>query len=111
MAEYIEEKDAENVMKEIGVCEKGIDIMKDKSNFRLILLKEVRNAMANIVKQEMLALGGDAAVNAGCVNCTVEKSDVMIMGTNKQIKGLVEKMKSQVNESKDVASDIEMLIK
>lgn len=104
--EFINEKDAEKIMKEIGVGG-GIPYMIDKTKFRLIKLHNVRNAIANILKQEMLALGGDCAVNKGTINCTVEKTDVLLMGTLKHYKDLIEKMKKQVSESKDVAEAIE----
>ena len=107
---FIKEKDAEKVMKEIGVEKAGIICMLPKTRFRLIKLHNVRNAIANILKQEMLSIGGDCAVNKGCVNCTVEKSDVLLMGTLKQYKRLVEKMKKQVSESKQIAKEIEKII-
>ncbi|MCK5281969.1 MAG: hypothetical protein KAK00_01040 [Nanoarchaeota archaeon] len=110
-AMILDEKDAGKVMKEIGVQKEGLAYMLPKSVFRLILLKDIRNAIANIIKQEMLALGGDAAVNKGCINCSIERSDVLIMGTLKQIKGLIKKMKIQVSESKEIAEEIEKLIK
>ena len=111
MAKIIAEKDAHGLMHLIGVQEEGIKYMLPKTKFRLILLENVRNAIANIVKQEMLAQGGDAAVNKGCVNCTVKKSDVLIMGNLKQINGLIKKMKVQVSESKEIAEEIKKIIK
>ncbi len=105
----INEKDAEKTMNEIGVGG-GIPYMLPKTKFRLIKLHNVRNAIANILKQEILSLGGDAAVNKGTVNCTVEKTDVLLMGTIKQLKELIKKMKIQVSESKDIAVEIENII-
>ena len=110
MAEFVNEEDARKAMEEIGVDEAGIELMSPKSVFKRILLRDVRNAIANIIKQEMLSLGGDAAVNRGCVNCTVERSDVLIMGTLKQLKGIVRKMRAQVGESKSIAKVIEELL-
>lgn len=107
---FINEKDAEKTMQQIGVEEAGIKYMLPKTKFRLIKLHNVRNAIANILKQEMLSIGGDCAVNKGCINCTVEKSDVLLMGTLQQYKRLIEKMKIQVSESKNVAVAIENLI-
>lgn len=106
----IKEKDAKKVMEDIGVEKAGIIYMLSKTKFRLIRLNNVRNAIANILKQEMLSIGGDAAVNKGCVNCSVKKSDVLLMGTVKQYQRLVEKMKKQVSESKQIAKEIEKII-
>jgi len=111
MADFIDEKDSVKIMQGIGVQEEGITLMKDKSFFRLVLVKDVRNAPANIIKQDMLSIGGDVAVNKGCINCTVDKSDILIMGTMHQIKLLVKKLKTQVSEIPSIAQDIEMLIK
>lgn len=110
MAEIIKEEDASKVMEEIGADKAGIAYMNDRAKFRLIRLNGIRNAIANILKQEMLALGGDCAVNKGTVNCSVEKTDVLLMGTLKQYNDLVKKMKVQVSESKDVAVEIENVI-
>lgn len=107
----IPEKRVEQEMKKIGVGEAGIKLMLPKSVFRIVKLSDIRNAMANILKQEMLSLGGDVAVNKGCVNCTVERSDILIMGTKKQFKRLVKKMQAQVSESRDIAQQIENIIK
>lgn len=106
----IPETKVKEEMEKIGVEKAGIGIMLPKSIFRVIKLYNIRNAIANILKQEMLSLGGDAAVNKGCVNCTVEKSDVLVFGTLKQFKGLAKKMEYQVSESKDIAKEIENII-
>jgi len=107
----INENKVKGEMEKIGVGEEGIKLMLPKSVFRIVKLSDVRNAMANILKQEMLSIGGDAAVNKGCVNCTVDRSDVLIFGTLKQFKNLVKKMHSQVSESKQIAEEIESIIK
>lgn len=106
----IPENKAKEEMEKIGVEKAGIKIMLPKSTFRIIKLYNVRNAIANILKQEMLALGGEVAVNKGCVNCTVDKSDILIMGTLTQFRGLTKKMSSQVSESKKLAKQIENVI-
>ncbi len=108
---FVREKDAVKEMKAIGVDPGGISVMEDKSKFRLIKLYGVRNAIANIMKEEMLALGGDVAKNRGCVNCTVPKSDVLIMGTLKQIKGLISKLKVNVSDCPKAAEEIEKIVK
>ena len=107
----IKEKDLEKEMRKIGVDAGGIKVMLPKGKFRILKLKNVRNAIANILKQEMISCGGDVAVNKGCVNCTVPKSDVLIMGTIKQIQDLVKKMKFNVSESPKIAAQIETLLK
>ena len=111
MAEFVEEMESKKIMEEIGVDSVGIAYMLPKAKFRRILVRDVRNAIANIIKQDMLSIGGDVAVNKGCVNCTIEKTDILIMGTYKQIGKLTRKLKSQVSESRDIAKRIETIIK
>lgn len=60
-------------MKNVGVEEAAVPILLPKSQFRRIKMYKVRNAIANILKQEALAVGADVAVNNGAVNCTVPK--------------------------------------
>jgi dihydropteroate synthase len=54
---------AEREMASIGCDPYGISVMAPKAVMRTVLLEGVDNRAANLVKQEMLALGGDAAVN------------------------------------------------
>jgi dihydropteroate synthase len=60
-----------------------------------ILLEDQPCKIANIIKQEMLSAGGDAAVARGSVSCSVPVSDILIMGTQKQILALVRKIEKQ----------------
>ena len=60
-----------------------------------ILIEDQPCKIANIIKQEMLSLGGDAAVARGSVSCSVPASDILIMGTLKQLLALVKKIEKQ----------------
>lgn len=105
--EIIPENKVKAEMERIGVSKEGIGIMLPKSAFRVVKLHGIRNAMGNILKQEMLSIGGDVALNRGCVNCSVKESDVLVMGTKKQFNELAAKMRCQVLEGKDIAKQIE----
>ncbi len=110
MAEVLDvetEGEAATAMREIGCSEAGVRIMAPKAVFKVVKLRSVRNAIANILKQEMLAVGGDAAVAVGTVNCRRPATDVVLMGTLKQYALLVAKMRNQVSESRKVAEEIE----
>ncbi|MFV9568586.1 hypothetical protein [Thermoanaerobacter mathranii] len=86
---------AKEELSQIKAEEVSIDIMAPKAVFRVVKLFDVHPAAANIIKQEMLAIGGETAVARGCVNMSVEKSDIIIMGTLKQYKKLLAKLKMQ----------------
>jgi len=83
------------VIRTIDVSEECVKIMAPKAVFLVLKLKDIRNAVANIIKQEMLSQGGDATVSQYTVNCAKEKTDVLIMGTVKQVRGLAGKMRVQ----------------
>lgn len=86
--------------------EAGVAKMKDKARSYVLKAEGLKAPGANILKQEMLSLGGDAAVARGVVNCSTPLSDVVIMGTRKQIKRLVPKLKPQPFGLKALASEI-----
>ena len=88
-------EEAAAILKKIGVDPYGIDAMASKTINVNILLEDQPCKIANIIKQEMLSVGGDAAVARGSVSCSVPVSDILIMGTLKQISALVKKIEQQ----------------
>jgi dihydropteroate synthase len=88
-------EEAAALFKKIGVDPYGIDAMVSKTININILLEDQPCKVANIIKQEMLSVGGDAAVARGSVSCSVPVSDILIMGTIKQISALVKKIEKQ----------------
>jgi len=88
-------EEAAAIFKKIGVDPYGIDAMASKTININILLEDQPCKIANIIKQEMLSVGGDAAVARGSVSCSVPVSNILIMGTLKQISALVKKIDKQ----------------
>ncbi|MFC1454789.1 hypothetical protein ACFLQI_01730 [Candidatus Undinarchaeota archaeon] len=107
MDALLDESDAEEILHEIGCQKEGIDIMLPKAKFRLIFLENVNSGTANIVKQEMLSVGGDAAVAVGTVTCKVPETNILLMGTLAQYKRVVEKLGRNVLGCPDIAKRIE----
>jgi len=60
-------------LKKIDVDPYGIEAMLTKMINLNILLEGVKCKVANIIKQEMLSVGGDAAVSRNAVSCNVEE--------------------------------------
>lgn len=87
--------DAERELRRIGVDPVGIIMMSSKMLARCIKLSGLQCRQANILKQEMLALGGDAAVARGTVACSIDKTDVILIGTDKQLLTLCGKLDPQ----------------
>jgi dihydropteroate synthase len=88
-------EEAAAIFKKIGVDPYGIDAMAQKTINVNILLEKQPCKIANIIKQEMLSIGGDAAVARGSVSCSVPASDILIMGTIKQVLALAKKIEKQ----------------
>lgn len=103
--------EAENCMRKIGVEPYGIASMGPKMSHWNLLIEGLKPKVANIIKQEMLSLGGDAAVSRGSVDCSIEKTDVLIMGTGKQIHRFIEKAGLQPFGLKAIASDLQELLR
>ncbi|HLC48524.1 MAG TPA: hypothetical protein VJI13_05615 [Candidatus Norongarragalinales archaeon] len=113
------EEAARTEILKIDVSEEAAHIMAPKAIFRVMKLHGVRNAVGNILKQEMLSIGGEVAVSQYTVNCARPSTDVLIMGTLKQFYKLIQKMKVQgwvlekerELEYKEIADEIEKALK
>ena len=79
-------------LKNIGVHQASIETFMNKSAILPLKVLKVRTPAANIIKQEMLACGGDCAVHAGCVVCAQDHSDILLLGTKKHYRLLLQKM-------------------
>lgn len=66
--------------------------MSSKMLTRCIHLTGLQCRQANILKQEMLSLGGDAAVARGTVACSINSTDVILIGTDRQLYRLCERL-------------------
>lgn len=84
--------DAERELRRIKVDPVCIGMMAPKMITRCVHLSGLQCSQANILKQEMLSLGGDAAVARGTVSCGIDKTDVILIGTNKQLHKLCGKL-------------------
>ena len=98
------------LFKKIGVDPYGINAMATKTQSINILLSAQPCKIANILKQEMLSLGADAAVARGSVACSIDATDVLIMGTLKQITALTKKIEKQPFGLNLIAEDILVLL-
>ena len=97
-------------LKKIGVETYGIEAMAPKMVPLNILLEGIECRVANILKQEMLSIGGDLAVARGSVDCSIEKTDALIMGTSKQVEKFLVKISRQPFGISQLAQDISEVI-
>ena len=102
--------DAERELRCIKVDSGGIAMMSSKMLTRCVKLCGLQCRQANILKQEMLALGGDAAVARGTVACSIDHTDVILIGTVKQLHKLCSKLAPQPFGLPALAAELAQLL-
>ena len=102
--------DAERELRRIRVDPAGIPMMAPKMLSRCVHLTGLKCGQANVLKQEMLSLGGDAAVARGTVACSIDRSDAILIGTDKQVHKLCRKLAQQPFGLPALAEELEALL-
>lgn len=87
--------EAAEEMRAMGVHPGGVAIMAPKAVFRLVRLEGVDPRGAVIIKQELLARGGDAALPRAASDFSLAPTSVLMMGTLHQYAGLIRKLRAQ----------------
>jgi dihydropteroate synthase len=100
----------ESEMALIGVDPAGIGIMEGKSRHHVIRLDDVDLRAALIMKQNMLSLGGDAALSRSAAGLRVETTPVLLMGTSRQLRDLVSKLGGQPFRLSELSRSIAELL-
>jgi len=98
------------VLEKIGVCNEAIDIMLPKMLHHNIKFFDVAPQDAIIIKQEMLSVGGDAAISERTLPPFSERTDVLVMGSEKQIRRVAGKLRAQYNRLALMGEDMERLM-
>ena len=80
-------------MEHLGVYKPSVAIMLGKGKITPLKVLQVRTPAANIIKQEMLAAGGDCATPGVTVTCGAPYVDILLLGSRKHYKTLVYKLK------------------
>jgi len=88
-------EEAERIILGIGAEEGGAKAMSGKAVHRVILLENLRPEAALILKQEILALGGDAAVPRRALIEREGHVDVLLFGSQKQLRTLAVDLRKQ----------------
>lgn len=97
--------DFEDTFLSIGSHPHGAKSMSLKSELRVIYMRNVRNPVALVVKQEMLASGGEAALPSSSIVFGSDRVDLVIVGNLKQIRRLMDKMEVNAREGSGLAGD------
>lgn len=86
--------EARKEIEKIDVNPVGVRIMALKSVFKVVRIKEVDPKTANIVKQEMLARGGEVALSRSVGEFETKPTDILVMGTLAQHLKLIKKLQN-----------------
>ncbi|MCD6299358.1 MAG: dihydropteroate synthase [Thermoplasmata archaeon] len=103
------EEEARREMEAIGVEDGGTEIMVPKSFHHCIKFYGLEPQDAIILKQEMLAAGGDVAISQYAIPPHGKMTDALVIGTETQLRILSRKMKMQyerLNEAGEKISEI-----
>ena len=95
--------DCQKAMLSIGATSTGSNVMKKKTLILNILINNISTTEALIIKQEMLARGGDAALPREAVSHETQKVSLIISGTQLQVERLINKIRHQVRELPTIA--------
>lgn len=109
--EIKDEKRAQRELQKLGADPQGVTLMAPKAVFRAVRLKKVRSVAANILKQEMLSLGGEAATSYGAINLSSKYTPLLITGTLKQFRQLIAKLKIHQFGLPRIAETLEQSLK
>ncbi|MFH1889073.1 MAG: dihydropteroate synthase [Candidatus Omnitrophota bacterium] len=99
-------KELKKLMQDIKVDPYGIEIMLPKAVWHLVRIDSLSSIAANILKQEMLSLGGDVAVSRDTLTGKVKKTDCLVMANLSQFNRLTEKLKKQPFGLDRIARDL-----
>ena len=80
-------------MEHLGVYKPSVAILLGKGKITPLKILHVRTPAANIIKQEMLAAGGDCATPGTAITCAVSHVDILLLGNQKHYKTLLYKLK------------------
>ena len=78
----------------VGADMRSLPFFENRREVKALYLKGADTRAANIIKQEMLSRGGDAAVSRCAVACSEPCSDVILFGTKKQLGFLADKIET-----------------
>ena len=108
---YSDQGEAEAEMQSMGCHPHGVAIMGPKAMHITIKVEGMDSRAANIVKQDMLSIGGEAAASRGIIDNSIAETDVILMGTAKQMDLLAGKMAVQPFDLPVLGKEISALMR
>ena len=104
-------EDLKEEMRRIGVSSYGIKEMLPKSIPLVIKLGNIDFRAANILKQEMLSLDGEAAIPRGALDGSQKETPVILIGNQKIFSQLLRKLIPQPFGLKKIGAEVDLALK
>ncbi|MFQ6067273.1 MAG: dihydropteroate synthase [bacterium] len=105
------ERGVKDELRKIGVSQQALKILAPKAFHYLIKLEGIPSPIANLLKQEMVSVMADAAISKKMTSFTSKKSDVLLIGTEAQLKKLLRRLNRQRFNLPGVSRKLSELIK
>ncbi len=80
-------------IKEVGGDPTSVKLMEGKTLHFNLKMEGIDPRAANVLKQEMLSLGGDVALDRRGLDCSIKQTDALLMGTQKHFEKLILKLR------------------
>jgi len=106
-AHWGQPRDLHQTFARLGVGEGGSRALGGKGSFRALSIRGITSMEAIVIKQEMLARGGDAAIPMGALRCDPGEMEVLVLGTSAAARGLSKNLAGQPFNLPAVARAIE----
>lgn len=101
---------AGQVLQSLGTDPAGSSDLAGEMVRRLVHLSAVPCRAANVLRQEMLALGGDAALARGTVAGSTPVTDLVLIGSLKQLRRLCDRLPQQPFGLPELATELVVLL-
>jgi dihydropteroate synthase len=105
-----DEGEARRLLKELGCTEQGRRIMVPKMVHRVVRVDHLDSRAANILKQDMLSIGGEVSLPRDVFDYGGRTVSAIISGTMAHFRELIPKLKMQPFGLKDLARELESLL-
>lgn len=93
---FPDQREMDNLFARVGVDPDGARVMAPKARYRFFYIRGLSAPAANILKQEALSYGAEAAVSIGVINCSVRTTDALLWGDERRLSLLADKISGQV---------------
>jgi len=101
-------RQAHDLLSRLGCYSAGVDLMAVKAVCLVMRVNGLLPQAANILKQEMLAKGGEVAVPSGALRMEAGRVDCIVMGTLAQYARLVDILVQQPFELSELAERLRL---